>query len=1180
MLNGCGYCYGLRSELFLKMKLIAFILFASIFTVSASTYSQQVYFTMDMEKATVKAVLDKIEKESEFIFLYSEKSVDLNREVDVKVDSQNVEKILNILFDDTDNCYEIVDRQIAILKKKKDARKVFSKGIIQQKKDTRIKVAGVVTDAKSSPLPGASVVVEGSTRGVTTDFDGKYEIKVKPTDKLLFSFIGMVSQTIPVEGKTKIDVKLVDKSEELADVTIVAFGKQKKESVVSSITTVDVKSLQAMPTSNITTALAGQMTGLISYQSTGAPGDDNAQFFIRNAASFGNNVQEPLILIDNVEVDSRQISRLSPDDIASFSILKDAAATALYGARGGNGVVLITTKEGREGKTQVNVRVESSLSMPTNEVEIADPITYMQSYNEAVLTRDPTAAPRYSFQKIENTQNPNRNPYVYPANNWLDDLTRDYSINKRANVSLSGGGKVASYYVAASYSQDQGILEVDNNNPWDTNINYQKFTLRSNTNINVGPETKLNIRLSGSFDDYSGPIGEKGSGGKNTYNRAMNADPVGFAPVYRPDYSTQHVPYLLFGNSPAGNRVNPYAELMKGYEDNKASTLSAQVELHQKLNFITDGLKFKFITNISRYGQFSLERSYIPYYFSLSEDDYFPHLDAQTPEHDGYFLNAVNPDEGSRFIDYAGNSQKVTSTIYSEASFTYNKEFNDHTVGGLLVGSVRDFLSGAPKIDNLSQSLLNQSLPKRNISIAGRVTYGYKSKYFAEANFGLNGSERFAKGDRFGFFPSIGLGWGMHKEPFFENLGLNRIFSKLKLRGTYGMAGNDNLGGPNRFYYMSRVDLDGRRGGYWGSDPTVGLYQVPTVNVISPGNRDITWEITYKSNLAMEIGMFDGKLNIVPEVYRERRTNILQARTDIPYALGLPYNLYSNVQENVATGFECSADFKHSIGEDLWFILRGNFTYGTAEVTKIDQIGVDRAPWTSRLGHSPAQVFGFVAEHLFVDQNEVDNSADQSALGAEVMAGDIKYVDINGDGVINNYDRVPIGHPKSPEIQYGFGASFGYKNWDFSCFFQGQGRYSFWLNPGKIAPFLETRNNNEPRGGNRALLQWVQDNRWTEHNRDLHAQWPRFSLTSNVGNANNFQTSTYFMRTTSYLRLKQLEVGYSFKKLSFMDIRAYLSGSNLLVFSGFDMWDPEMAGNGLAYPLQKVFNFGLQINFK
>ena len=1132
----------------LKMKITSFLILLTLFQIHASMYSRNAKIISDLENVSVERVLEEIESIS------------------------NLKNFVNT---------ELVDSREEKSRVREET--INSPVILPQK----IQIKGVVVDSSNVPLPGANILEKDTNNGTQTDFDGNFTLSVDNTNSVLvISYVGYLSQEITVGSQTDFNITLQEDSA-IDEVVLVAYGTQKKESVVSSITSIDVGNLQAVPTSNITTALSGQMTGLISYQSTGAPGDDNAQFFIRNAASFGNNVRSPLILVDNVEIDSRQLSRLSPDDIQSFSVLKDAAATALYGARGGNGVVLITTRQGKEGKAIINVRTESSVSTPTTKVSLADPINYMRNFNEAILTRDPVASPRYSLEKIERTQDPNRNRFVYPATNWLRELTRDYSINNRANLSVSGGGKVANYYVGGSYSEDNGILKVDKINKWNTNIKFRKYTLRSNVNVNVSPITRMVVRLNGAFDDYRGPIGELGNNGRNTYYQALNADPVLFPAVYNADEAFSFAPYLLFGNVQAGGGndeavryVNPYARLMQGYEDNRSSTLSAQLEFYQDLDFILEGFDLKFIGNISRFGNFSLIRSYRPYYFTITQNGYNPSEDALTPEDDGYTLFPINPTTASRFIDYAGGDQNVSSTMYGELSFVYSNTFNEkHEVGGLLVGTIREFLDGKnsfPTGDGGQRTEFENTLPNRNLGLAGRLTYAYSGKYFTEFNFGYNGSERFAKGDRFGFYPSFGIGWFISKEDFYTNSAISNIVSQLKLRGTYGTVGNDNLGGPDRFYYLSSVNLNSFLGGFFGNNTSQELYSRPTVSINSPGNPDITWEITQKANLALEIGLYNNKLSIVPEVYWEKRRNILQRRSDIPSTLGLPYELYSNVQVNVAKGFELAADYKGYIAsgvDDIWFLFRGNFTYGTAKVETFDEIGTDKAPWISRVGHSPAQNFGYIAEHLFIDEKEVANSASQAALGDQIMAGDIKYVDINKDGIINQFDTAPIGYPTVPEIQFGFGGSAGYKNLDLNFFFQGQSRYSFWINPNEIAPFISTD------GGNRALLSWIADNHWTESNRNLYAQWPRLSSINGVGNQNNFQTSTYFMRTASYLRLKQMEIGYTFPDKNNTIIRAYVSGTNLVTITNFNLWDPEMGGNGLAYPLQKVFNLGLQINF-
>ena len=412
-------------------------------------------------------------------------------------------------------------------------------------------VTGQVTDAfNDAPIPGANVVIAGTSIGTATNHNGVYELLVKEGNELVFTFIGYEPQTVKVGQSKVINVRLTEITEMLEEAVVVAFGKQAKESVISSITTVNTKDLK-VPSSNLTTALAGKMAGLISYQTTGAPGEEDGQFFVRSVTSFGSGLTKPLILIDNIEMTSKDLSRLNPDDIASFSILKDASATALYGARGANGVVLVTTKEGEKGGVKVQFRYETSLSAPTTQVDVADPITFMEYSNIASMTRHGELT--YPQGKIEMTKDPNRNEYVYPAVNWLDMLTKDYSMNQRANINLTGGGNAATYYLAGSFSQDNGILQVDRANPFNTNINLKKYSVRSNVNLNLTKTLEAKVRVSANFEDYTGPIGEFGSGGANTYGKSLLANPVLFPAYYAADAATQYVDRIRFGNYSATN---------------------------------------------------------------------------------------------------------------------------------------------------------------------------------------------------------------------------------------------------------------------------------------------------------------------------------------------------------------------------------------------------------------------------------------------------------------------------------------------------------------------------------------------------------------------------------------------------------------------------------------------------
>lgn len=1048
---------------------------------------------------------------------------------------------------DMNNKHSIHQQQIIVSNEKENGNTSVIKHVGQ---DRRV-VKGKVTDLFGESLPGVSITIEGSTRGVTTDIDGTFSIDVLPTDKLVFQFLGMDSQTITVANQTEINVLLKEKIDILDEVTVVAFAKQKKESVIASVSTLKPSDLK-VPSSNLTTAFAGRIAGLISYQRTGEPGQDNADFFIRGVTTFGTGKNNPLILIDGVEMTSEDLARLTTDDIASFSIMKDANATALYGARGANGVILVTTKEGREGTVKVQFRAEGSYSSPTENVKLADPVTYMKLHNEAVRTRDPLAALPYSTAKIVNTER-GLNPLRYPAINWQEMLFNDHTFNQRYNLNVSGGGKIARYYIAAAYNKDNGIIKMDKRNNFNNNISIDKYVLRANVNVNLTKTTEAIVRLYGAFDDYSGPL----DGGTDLYSKARHANPVLFQPYYSADEANKYTKHILFGNAGTGNYLNPYAEMIRGYKSQKRSNMFSQFELKQNLDFITQGLSIRGLYNISRYSLLNVRHSYKPFFYELAE----------MADSDEYKLTALNPETGTDYLEYEKQDHILTSTMYFEGAVQYNREFSGkNTVSGLIVYTLRENLNG-------NASNLQLSLPQRNMGLAGRITYGYDSRYFAEANFGYNGSERFAKNERFGFFPSIGGGWIITNETFMTPY--TNTFSKIKLKVTYGLVGNDQIGeDSDRFFYLSQVNMSNSSKGYtFGEDFN---YTRNGISISRYADPNITWEISKKMNLGLELNLWNS-LEIQADYFTEKRTNILQKRSDIPTFMGLQTIPQANVGEAEGKGIDLSIDYNKSFNKDLWAIFRGNFTYAASKYLVYDEPDFTKTPWRSKKGHKISQQWGYVAERLFLDEEEVKNSPVQT-FGV-YAAGDIKYKDINGDMRIDENDMVPIGYPTTPEIIYGFGVTAGYKNFDFSCFFQGSGRSSFWINPSATAPFVS--NGNFTTQNERALLQYWADDHWSEVDKNIYAVWPRLS---NTAIANNQQLSTWFMRNGSFLRLKTIEIGYTLphrwiKPLKLSNLRVYGTGNNIFVLSKFKMWDPEMAGDGLKYPIQRVFNVGVNVEF-
>jgi TonB-linked SusC/RagA family outer membrane protein len=1019
-------------------------------------------------------------------------------------------------------------------------------------------VTGVVTDEEGEGLPGVVIKIQGSTRGASADLDGSYSLNnVKPSDVLVFSYIGYKEHSEPVGGRRKIDISMVSAAQELEEVLVVGFGTQKKTSVISSIETVNPKELK-VPSSNLTTALAGRMSGVIAYQRSGEPGQDNADFFIRGVTTFGYK-KDPLILIDGIETTATELARLTPDDIEAFSILKDATATAVYGARGANGIIQIKTKEGKEGPAKVSVRLENSFSSNTRNIQLADPVTYMQLNNEARNTRLLAGSDsRYSPEKIDQTIR-GGNPYVYPVNDWRKLLVDDVVDNQRVNLNVSGGGGVARYYIAASYARDHGNLKVDNKNNFNNNIDLRSYQLRSNINIDITKTTEAVVRLAGSFDDYTGPL----DGGEGMYQKIMKTNPVEF-PAYYPETYSPGTRHILFGNAPRGNTTagyaNPYADLVKGYKDYTKSLIEAAFELKQNFSFITPGLNAKVLFNTSRYSYFDVTRSYSPYYYTVQDYDRFS---GEPPT-----LRLLNADSNpTEYLDYSPGTKDINSTTYVEATLTYSRKFDDvHDVGGLLVYLQREQLYS-------NKETLQLSLPYRNQGLSGRFTYGYDDRYLVEATFGYNGSERFYTTEQFGFFPAVGGGWIISNEKFWENFA--QTIPKLKLKGTYGLVGNDAIGDEkDRFFYLSEMNMDDSGRGYtFGQGLNSGGYTRNGVRITRYENKDITWETAYKTNLGFEINLFNS-FELQADYFTERRKNILMTRSSIPATMGLSSEIRANVGEAKANGFDASIDYNKYFPFGYWVQGRANFTYAHSEFLIYEEPEY-KEKYKLRVGNSLNQTYGLIAERLFVDEYEVANSPTQTF--GEYMAGDIKYRDVNGDGVITDLDEVPLGYPTVPEIVYGFGLSLGNDNFDFSVFFQGQARSSFWIDAEKTSPFQYITDDK----ADVPILKAYADSHWSENDRNLYAIWPRLSETVI---ANNTRKSSWFMRDGSFLRMKTLEIGYTLprkllKKMYLDNLRIYATGNNLLLFSGFDLWDIEMGGNGLGYPIQKVYNIGLQIGF-
>lgn len=1065
--------------------------------------------------------------------------------------------------------------------------KAYSQGSV------RITVIGTVTDTLKNKIPGVNIMVEGNPKiGTRTDDNGKFVLDVDAGAVLRISYVGYKEQRATVSASNNVlNIQLKEDNLMADEIVVTAMGqRQRKEAMVGSVTTIKPGALK-IPSSNLTASLAGQAAGIIAYQRSGQPGQDNASFFIRGVTTFGYK-REPLILIDNVELTANDLARLQVDDIESFSILKDASATALYGARGANGVILVSTKEGKEGKAKINFRSEYSLSQSTQTLQLADPIQYMELYNEASLTRDPKLPLPFPVSKIENTKAtlagaPGSNPYVFPAVDWLDMLFKDRATTQRNNLSVSGGGSTAKYYIAGSYNIDNGVLKTDVRNNNDNNVNFKNYQLRSNVNVNLTKTTEVIIRLSGTFSEYNGPITADGSFASDLYNVAVHASPVLFPAFYPAEGENAKANHILFGNvggpdGTANNSIrypsgNPYAQLLRGHKNSSESRMSAQLELNQDFGFITEGLKFRSIFNTNRYSYFDSQLAYSPYFYSATGYDKI---------NNSYSLTWLNPRNNvsnnvpTEYLVYSRNEPNANSFYYFQGALDYNKLLGNHGISATLIGTAQQTLYSSAKDPVLHITTLPYSLPFRNLGLAGRATYNYKSKYYAEVNFGLNGSERFSEEHRYGFFPTFGLSWVASNESFWKAGG---IVDRLKIRGSYGIVGNDAIGNQ-RFFYLSDVNLNGGNFAQFGV--TNGT-QLNGVTIRSYANSNITWETSRQTNVAAEITLLKN-LNIVAEFYKNHRYDILRKR-EVPVTEGFEADVLTNLGVVDSKGIDLSADYKQNFNNGLWTSFRGNFTYSTNKYTYIEEPNYPET-WRHFIGQPISRGYGYIAERLFVDDNEarnsptqimsIDDAYDNRVNGILPQGGDIKYKDVNGDGKIDNLDQVFLGYPETPEIVYGFGFSSGFKGFDLSAFFQGQARVSFFIDPRKVSPFVER--NVKYIDGNTQVLQEFADNHWSEENQNLYALYPRLG-TSSAAIANNLQPSTWWLRDASFLRLKSLEIGYTLpasisKSLRISNCRLYFNGLNLITWSPFKMWDPELGGNGFSYPIQKVFNVGLNVN--
>ena len=1104
-------------------RYVKYIALALLFCPLSSLASQG-NITVNGQSLTIKQIIQIIEKSSDYSFFYNGLDLENVPKKDISCNG-SIEKVLHEVFSSSGISYVVKGKEVIL--------KVEKTTTTQQTKKRTI--SGTVTDASDgTPIIGANIVVKGENTGVISDMDGNFSISV-PTKKgitLEITYIGYKKREIPVEDLGVINIKLESDNEVLDEVVIVGSGTQKKVSVTGSITSVKGLELKA-PSSSLTNSFAGKLAGVIATTSSGEPGAAS-EFYIRGIATFGGRAT-PLIMLDDVEISTTDLNNIPAETIESFSILKDASATAIYGARGANGVMLITTKRGQENsKAKINITVENSFNSPMRFPKFADGATWMEMYNEAQLTRTPGITPKYSQEQIDGTRS-HINPYVYPDVDWGSLIFRNMAINQRANVNLSGGGSKVTYYMSLNVNHDTGLLDSPKLYSWNNNINNLRYNFQNNISYKVTSSTKIDLNMNAQIGNLKGPNFST----SDLFAMTLAANPINFPAYYPQQEGDSH---MRFGNSYiSGNnyRSNPYAYMSTSFKQSDENTLNTTLKINQKFDFITKGLSANALVNFKNYSVTAYTRSIEPYYYRVASGSYDP-LNPTT-----YDLERLGT-SGTDYIAQGDIAKNSDRTITLQFQLNYQRQFGLHNVGGMLMYMQRDY----------KETYYNNPLPKRNQGFSGRFTYDYGQRYLFEFNFGYNGTERLAKGNRFEFFPAASLGWVISNEPFFEPL--KNTVDNMKIRASLGLVGSDETGliaNSPHFLYIDSFSL-GSVGFTTGEDWNT-TKKGPFVNQYGVVNGG--WERSRKFDIGLDLNLFRN-WNITADYFHERRYNILIHREAWPESLGYyTAKPWKNMGEVSNWGFEFSSNYHQQITKDLSMDVRTNFTYTQNRYENLDE-PIYPYKWQTSTGHSLAASYGYIAEGLFQSQEEIDNSPAQN-LGSTPQPGDIKYRDLNGDGVIDSYDKALISeYGKTPRIQYGFGLNLTYKKFDFGVFFNGSAMRKIFVSG--IHPFGETDRN---------IFQFIADDYWTEANPNPNAKYPRLGLT-NSSVANNQQTSTYWMRNGNFLRFKTLELGYRFKHG-----RVYLTGDNLAVFSPFKDWDPEL--EWYKYPLQRTFNIGLQLNF-
>ncbi|MDR0863925.1 MAG: TonB-dependent receptor [Candidatus Symbiothrix sp.] len=1015
-----------------------------------------------------------------------------------------------------------------------------------------VKVTGTVMDETGETLIGVSITIKGTTVGVVTDSDGRYTLSANTGAVLEFSYIGYQRQSVKVSGPV-LNVTLAVDSQVLEDVVVVGYGVQKKASVVGAISTVSTKDLTKMSTPTLSTAITGQLPGVITIQPSSIPGVDETEIYIRGKGTWGDS--NPLIIVDGIE--RATFTNIDPHEVETISVLKDASATAVYGVKGANGVVLITTRRGTNSKPQVSFSATMSGIHPTRMPKYINSYETAKLKNEALmndgLPRQFTEADLQHFIDQDD-------PYHYPDVDWIGLMVNDFAIDQQYNLNVAGGTSHVRYFVSAGYLKQDGMFKTENDMGYNANFGFQRFNFRSNVDANVTSDLTLSLNLAARIEDRRGPGQEPDAlpGQMRTTFSALTS----IAPYDTPVKQADGTP--AFGEKGG----NPWTSINRtGYQMQMQDVLESVIIIHYDLNKLLKGLSVK--GQVSYDSNFGSEKR-----FRLGGSDGVLRKRLISPygTPDEYLVQGE--DQPLQYDDsYNYGRMNTNNKIYFDASVFYKNSFGNNNIS--LLG-----------LYNQSNYDPGYGIPYRYQGLVGRLTYDWNSRYFTEFNVGYNGSENFAKGKRFGVFPSFSLGWLLSEEPFIKN-NLEGI-QTLKIRGSYGIVGNDKIG-SSRFLYKS----DYIQGGQWWEDyyPNFGTGAAMVQSNIREGrlpNLNVTWEKAEKSNVGLEFSAWKGLVSFTGDYFYEKRNNILMERRSVSAILGADPPP-ANVGKTTNQGFELEIGHRKKLTNNFSYWIKANISQARNKILNYDE-PAGALSWQKQAGQSIDQFWGLITDGFFNSQEEIDNYVDKNGNKitydfGEPLPGDYRYIDYNGDGRVNEYDRVAIGHTRIPEYNYAVSAGFDYKGFDFNMLWQGVSKVSMSLSGSLVREFLQNGRIQEHHFNRWAYYTDPDTGEWIDTR--ATATYPRLTST---GASPSWQTSTASLYNGAYMKLRHVEVGYTVpaalsKRWYMGALRFFVSGNNLLLFSDVKQVDPEGPGyndnreQGYNYPQTASYNFGVNITF-